>query len=277
MQISLNTSKWYQNLWAALIFFTRLPFWRIYQPPKESYRAVVEYWPLTGWLTGAVMAAVLFFGSFVLPYGVAVLLAIAVRVLMTGALHEDGLCDFFDGMGGGTTRERTLSIMKDSRIGTYGVLGVLLYVLLLYLSLVSIPVAIAALAILVADPYAKMLSAQVIQMMPYARTEEDSKAKNVYRRMSVRAGIMLFIQGFLPMAVFLWTFKDYINWQVIVFGPCLLMYFLYLLIWRKLRGYTGDCCGALFLLIELGVYFCILSQTFNNLKLQYALAGLLSF
>lgn len=277
MQISLNTSKWYQNLWAALIFFTRLPFWRIYQPPKESYRAVVEYWPLVGWLTGVVMAAVLFFGSYVLPYGVAVLLAIAVRVLMTGALHEDGLCDFFDGMGGGTSRERILAIMKDSRIGTYGVLGVLFYVLLLYLTLVSMPVPIAAFVILVADPYAKMLSAQVIQMMPYARTEEDSKAKNVYRRMSVRAGIILFIQGFLPMAVFLWNFKDCINWQVIVFGPCLAMYFLYLLIWRKLRGYTGDCCGALFLLIELGVYICILSQTFNNLKLQSALAGLLSF
>ena len=44
MQISLNTSKWWQNVWAALIFFTRLPFWRIYQPPKESYKAVVEYW-----------------------------------------------------------------------------------------------------------------------------------------------------------------------------------------------------------------------------------------
>ena len=60
MGISLNTSKWYDRLWAALIFFTRLPFWRIYQPPKEAYQGVVEFWPLAGWLTAGVMAGVLY-------------------------------------------------------------------------------------------------------------------------------------------------------------------------------------------------------------------------
>ena len=43
-------TRWYDTLWAALIFFTRLPFWRVYQPPQASYKAVVEFWPLTGWL-----------------------------------------------------------------------------------------------------------------------------------------------------------------------------------------------------------------------------------
>lgn len=277
MRISLNTSEWYDYVWAAFIFFTRLPLWRIHQPSKECYRAVVEYWPLTGWLTGGVMAAVLYFGSLVLPNGVAVLLAIVARILLTGALHEDGLCDFFDGIGGGTTRQRILDIMKDSRIGTYGVIGALLYALLLFWTLRSMPAPIAAAAVFAADPYAKMLAAQVVQMLPYARTEEESKAKNVYRHMTVKAGIALFLQGFLPMAAFLWLFGRYVNWQLIVFGPCVAMYFLYLLIWRKLRGYTGDCCGALFLLIELGVYLCIVSQTYNNLPLQYALGKMLGF
>lgn len=275
MRISLNTSEWYDNVWAAFVFFTRLPLWKIHQPPKECYRAVVEYWPLTGWLTGGVMAAVLYFGSLVLPNGVAVLLAIAARILLTGALHEDGLCDFFDGMGGGTTRQRILDIMKDSRIGTYGVLGALFYALLLFLTLRSMPVPVAAVAVFAADPYAKMLAAQVVQMLPYARTEEESKAKNVYRHMTVKSGITLFVQGVLPMAAFLWLFGRYVNWQLIVFGPCVAMYFLYLLIWRKLRGYTGDCCGAMFLLIELGVYLCIVSQTYNNLPLQHALGNIL--
>ena len=80
-------TRWYDTLWAALIFFTRLPFWRVYQPPQASYKAVVEFWPLTGWLTGGAMAATLYFGSIILPWSVAVMVAIVVRLLITGALH----------------------------------------------------------------------------------------------------------------------------------------------------------------------------------------------
>ena len=132
MQTSIDQTKWYDRIWAAFIFFTRLPFWRWYQPSRECYKTVVEHWPLTGWLTGGLMAATLWVGSQYLPYLVAVLLAIVVRLLVTGALHEDGLADFFDGFGGGgNDRERILTIMKDSHIGTYGVLGLILYVALL--------------------------------------------------------------------------------------------------------------------------------------------------
>ena len=117
MEISLNTSKFYDRLWAALIFFTRLPFWRIYQPPKEAYQGVVEFWPLAGWLTAGVMASVLYGASMVFNYEIAIVLAIVSRLLLTGALHEDGLADFFDGFGGGgRDRQRILDIMKDSHI-----------------------------------------------------------------------------------------------------------------------------------------------------------------
>jgi len=264
MRISLNTSKWYDNVWAAFIFFTRLPLWRIHTPPHECYRTVVEHWPLTGWLTGGVMAAVVYFGSFVLPYSVAVLLAIVSRILLTGALHEDGLADFFDGFGGGgTDRRKVLDIMKDSRIGTYGVISLALYLLLLYFALSSMPAPLAALAVLAADPYAKMLASQAIMMMPYARTEETSKAHVVYRKMGTRAGICLFAQGILPLALLLYACNGLLRWDVVVFIPGLVMYFLYLFIWRRLRGYTGDCCGALFLLIELSFYICVSYQFFN--------------
>ena len=112
----------FSRIWASFIFLTRLPFWRLYQPPKEAYESVVEYWPLVGWLTAAISAAVLW---LIAPYNVliAILAAIVIRILITGALHEDGLADFFDGFGGGTSREKILSIMKDSHICTYGVLG----------------------------------------------------------------------------------------------------------------------------------------------------------
>ena len=256
MQTSPNTSKWYQNAWAALIFFTRLPFWRIYQPPRESYSAVVEFWPLAGWLTGGLMAAVLYFGSMVMPYPMAVFIAILVRMLVTGALHEDGLADFFDGFGGGGhNRQHILAIMKDSRIGTYGVLGLIGYIALLFLSLYCIGDSEkAALIILAADPFSKMLAGQIIQMMPYARTEQEAKAKVVYRKVSIQAGILLAIQGLAP-AIFLLTDMGQLpHLELLVFIPCLVMYFLYLLIWHRLRGYTGDCCGALCLLVELSVY-----------------------
>lgn len=259
MQISLNTSKWWQNIWAALIFFTRLPFWRIYQPPKNSYKAVVEYWPIIGWLTGGIMAAIIYFGSMVMPHTIAVLLAILSRIIITGGLHEDGLTDFIDGFGGGgSDRQRILDIMKDSRIGTYGVVGILFYILILFFTLTSLPVPLAAITVFAADPYAKMIAAQIIEMMPYARTEEESKAKNIYRKFNTQAGISLTIQGMLPLALFFYYTKGIIDWYFVVFVPCIVMYFMYLLIWKRLKGYTGDCCGALFLIIELSVYITVM-------------------
>ena len=106
---------------AAFIFFTRLPFWRLAEVPSEYFKNVVSRWALVGWLTAGLSVIVLYTASLILPASVAVLLAIVTRLLITGCLHEDGLADFFDGFGGGTSRERILSIMKDSHIGSYGV------------------------------------------------------------------------------------------------------------------------------------------------------------
>lgn len=256
MQTSIDQTRWYDRIWASLIFFTRLPFWRLHEPPQECYKAVVEHWPLTGWLTGSVMAVTLYVGSVYMPYIVAVLLAIVMRLLVTGALHEDGLADFLDGFGGGgSDRERILAIMKDSHIGTYGVLGLISYEMLLAAALFSMSPMMAALTIVAADPFAKMVTAQLIMMMPYARKAEEAKNKTVYRKINWPAGIALTFQGLLPMALFLWYTN--IAWELVIFVPCVVMYFLYLLIWNKLRGYTGDCCGAVCLLVELSVYLVV--------------------
>ena len=255
MQISLNTSKWWQNAWAALIFFTRLPLWRIYEPPRECYRAVVEFWPLAGWLTGLTMGAILYLGPMVMPPALAIAAAIVARLLLTGALHEDGLADFFDGFGGGgSNRERILSIMKDSRIGTYGVLSLIAYFAILFICLYSLPTRTAAFLVVAADPFAKMLAGQIVQMMTYARNESEAKAKVVYRKVSIAGGIFLAFQGLLPaIPLLLWGgLTGSVQW--LIFAPCLMMYVLYLKIWHTLRGYTGDCCGAIFLLVELTVY-----------------------
>ncbi len=253
-------TRWYDTLWAALIFFTRLPFWRVYQPPQASYKAVVEFWPLTGWLTGGAMAATLYFGSIILPWSVAVIAAIVVRLLITGALHEDGLADFLDGFGGGGDRARILAIMKDSHIGTYGVLGLILYMLLLGTTLYSMTPRVAALIVFAADPFAKMVTSQLVNMLPYARREEEAKNKTVYRKPSLAAGLSLTVQGLLPMALMIWLTG--ISWYLIIAIPALVMYFMYLLMLRKIQGYTGDCCGAVCLLVELAVYLVACSQLF---------------
>jgi adenosylcobinamide-GDP ribazoletransferase len=259
MEVSIGQTHFYDRIWAALIFFTRLPFWRLHQPPKACYETVVEHWPLVGWLTGGVMAATLYGASMVLPYQVAVLVAIVMRLLLTGALHEDGLADFLDGFGGGgNNRQRILDIMKDSHIGTYGVIGLILYLLLLFFCLSSMSPEMAALAILAADPYAKMLTAQLVSMMPYARREEEAKAKVIYRKISLASGISLAVQGLLPIGLFVWYVG--VAWETLIFIPALVMYFLYLLIWRRLHGYTGDCCGAVCLMVELSVYLTLIAS-----------------
>ena len=260
MEETTVKTRWYDTLWAALIFFTRLPFWRVYQPPQASYKAVVEFWPLTGWLTGGAMAATLYFGSIILPWSVAVIAAIVVRLLITGALHEDGLADFLDGFGGGGDRARILAIMKDSHIGTYGVLGLILYMLLLGTTLYSMTPIVAALIVFAAGPFSKMVTSQLVNMLPYARREEEAKNKTVYRKPSLAAGLSLTVQGLLPMALMIWLTG--ISWYLIIVIPALVMYFLYLLLLRKIQGYTGDCCGAVCLLVELAVYLVACSQFF---------------
>ena len=235
------------NLLAAFIFFTRLPFWRLKEVPSECFKHVVPYWPWVGWLTGSAMAMVLALGSLVMPVSLAWIWAIVTRLLITGALHEDGLADFFDGFGGGTTRERTLAIMKDSHIGTYGVIGLIVYFLLM-LELRHLPVSVLCTLVVCGDCWGKLCASQLINFLPYARKEEDSKAKVIYNRMSSKELFICIIGGTLP----LWLLPLSL-WGALV-APCLILAFLILLMKRRLQGYTGDCCGATFLLCELTFY-----------------------
>ena len=198
------------------------------------------------------MAAILYFGGNVAPWPIVVIVAIISRVLLTGALHEDGLADFMDGFGGGgNDRKRILEIMKDSHIGTYGVLALILYFATFYLCIESLTPTAAALTVMAGDAYCKLLAAQIVMFLPYARTEETAKNKTIYRKMSIKAGIILFFEGVLPMIPLFWITGIE---TALIFVPCIVMYFLFYLMNRKIQGYTGDCCGALFLLTELSFY-----------------------
>lgn len=257
MQIPINNKPWritaLDDIWAAFMFFTRLPLWRLHEPSKEAFSRVVEHWPLTGWLTGAVMGGTMYGMSYVASWPVAIVCGMAMRMLLTGALHEDGLADFIDGFGGVATRERTLEIMKDSHIGTYGVLGLIIYCALLFTTLLSLTPFVAMILVMCGDAFARMVAGQLVQMLPYARTAETAKNKVVYRRIPTLSAISLTVQGLLPMFLLLFI-NIPVRWEWMLFLPCLVMYAMYMLMRSRLDGYTGDCCGATYLLVELTFY-----------------------
>lgn len=236
------------NLLAAFIFFTRLPFWRIKDVPSDSFKHVVPYWPLVGWLTGGLMALTLWLCAHILPLTMAWIVAVIVRLFLTGALHEDGLADFLDGFGGGKTREKVLAIMKDSHIGTYAVIGLIVYYLLL-MQVTLLPLEILCLLVLCGDCWAKFVASQITNLLPYARKEEESKSKVVYDRMSILEVSIAIVGGVLPSIILL----PLRLWIVLLF-PVPVLLLLYFLMRRKIGGYTGDCCGALFMLCELSFY-----------------------
>jgi len=241
---------------AALMFFTRLPFWRIAQVPAPYFKRVVPLWPVAGWLTGGIMAAVLWLSAQFFPLHVAWIIAIVSRLLVTGCLHEDGLADFCDGFGGGTTRERVLSIMKDSHIGTYGVIGLVVYFLLLtqasYLGLeVLLPI------VIVADTWSKACAAHIICFLPYCRKAEEAKILTVYERMTWQEWLLCICAGLLPAVLWL-----PFNLLSALLAPMAVTTLLVLLMKRRIGGYTGDCCGATFLLAELGFYLACMALTF---------------
>lgn len=240
-----------KHIAAALLFFTRLPLWRLkaFRVASDYFAQVIYYWAPVGWLTGGVMAGTLWLTAQVLPYPVAVILALLSRLLLTGALHEDGLADVADGFGGGSTRERILAIMKDSHIGTYGVVALIVYFLLLHNLLVSLPLPLACAAILAGDPLCKSVSSFMTCFLLYARTATTNKIGVVYEKISVKPLLVSLCFGLTPMCLWL----DYRLWWAALF-PLVTFFLLIYLMKRKIQGYTGDCCGTMFLLCELTFY-----------------------
>ena len=231
------------------MFFTRLPWWRIHEPKSEHFRHVVESWPFVGWLTGGAMVLVYSLSMLGLHnLGFVALLVIGSRVLLTGALHEDGLADFCDGMGGGTSRERTLEIMKDSHIGTYGVIGLLFYFLFLY----SVVPHLSPLTLFTADVWAKGVASILIFQLPYARKEQEAKNQTIYVRYQWPWQLLRIVVAMLPVAL-LWWYVGTMPHPLLFIVPIVVELLLVLWMKRSIGGYTGDCCGATFLLCEASI------------------------
>lgn len=234
---------------AAIMMFTRLPLWRVIQVDKKYYSNVLLYWPLVGFVTGSATWATLHFISMIgIAHLPACILAITARLLLTGALHEDGLADFFDGFGGGINKEKILSIMKDSHIGSYGTIGLIVYFLLYASFLYSLPVNAQAGIIIGADVLSKFATAFMINTLDYARTEETSKTKVLYNSISLLQFLPIAAVCIIPLYFLGTYFMAAIPMVLVTIG--MRYYFK-----RKIGGYTGDCCGAGVLLAEQTFYF----------------------
>lgn len=242
------------SLFSAIILFTRLPVWRWVDVPKESYDKAVVYWPLVGWLTGGLCALII---ALCPPYwdaNVVVTVALLARVLLTGALHEDGLADFCDGFGGGHDKDRILAIMKDSHIGTYGVIGLILYYLLAVQALSAMPAWVAAPVIFACDPFAKLCASQLTNILPYARPE-GAKNRISYTRMDAAQIALQLVTGSVPLLYLMYKADPLIGLSAI--APIAVCSLLILLMRKRIGGYTGDCCGATFLICELSMLLAV--------------------
>ena len=205
------------------------------------------------------MALVFWLAQMIMPLSLAVIAALISRILITGALHEDGFADFFDGFGGGTTRERTLEIMKDSHIGTYGVLALIIYYLVMYNAILALQTTSQnPFIFIMVDSICKFLASTIIYFLPYARKEEEAKNKLIYTSVPFPEKLASFAAGILPIVLFCPN-DFFIPLLMGIAGAIIICALLFLKMNAKIKGYTGDCCGATFILAEVVCYLVILA------------------
>lgn len=240
----------------AVQFLTRLPVPadRHYTPARLA--EAVRYYPLVGALVGAAGALVYALAALVWPHAVAVLLALAALLLVTGGFHEDGLADTFDGIGGGADRERTLAIMRDSRLGSFGVLALVSVLALKAAVLIALPPALVMAGLVAAHTLSRASAILVIATSRYAR--DSGIAKPVAEGVSIAARRIVAL-----MALLCWLALAPVAGPVGLIGVLVLLaashVFTRRLFEARIGGYTGDTLGAVQQMGELAVLLGLLA------------------
>lgn len=245
----------YSDFITAFQFLTRI---QVKNPPAwapGAFGRSVKFFPLIGGIIGLILAAIAYGAHFYAPGNapVHVLAAvlIIVEIMITGALHCDGLMDTADGIFSGRSRERMLEIMKDSRIGAFGAISFFLLVLLKYSLLVDLPSGRLIPALFVMPVTARMTVVAAIALFPYARAEGLGK--------SFAGGTgshTVWIAGLLTL-VLVAPFGLTALWPAVAgfaFGLLAARY-----VANRLGGMTGDVYGAVLELSEVAVLvaFCL--------------------
>lgn len=247
----------------ALQFFTRIPVtgrladWVGFSP--AMLRASAAHFPGVGWLVGGLTAAMLFGLLQVLPPvaaapWVAAVVSTVFGVLLTGAFHEDGLADLADGLGGSMDRERALDIMKDSRIGTYGAIALVLALLskvALLALLAQVDFMLAAAALYAGHVTSRLLPLFIIRTLAHVGDTPGSKSKPLAEHIStlgVGVGVVWWASA---MALVFWLLPA-MPWPQAILGALVGWAWMWRLLRRRLQGFTGDGLGATQQVSEVG-------------------------
>jgi len=239
----------------ALQFFTRVPVaLRAFDP--QWLNECARYFPLVGGLVGAAGAAALLLSARTWSLPVAVVASMALTAWFTGGFHEDGLADTCDGLGGAVSRERALEIMKDSRVGSYGVLG-LVFTLgakaAATWALCRHDLRQAALIVVLAHIVSRAMPVILLRVLPYAGDLAHAKAKPLARQVSTAC-----LAGAMAMAIvaaLLGILAGLPSHAVAMAAVAALVVTAACARWfrRRLGGFTGDTLGAVQQWSELAV------------------------
>lgn len=226
----------------AATFLTRLPWVaRFDQGDPEELARSVRWFPLIGALIGTAGAVVLQLALLQWPAPIAALLALAVMIALTGAFHEDGFADAADGLFGGMSPARRLEIMKDSRIGTFGGVALILLILLRWQAMVALPPAQTWAALVAAHALGRAATPVLALMLPYVREGAPNKPVAEGVRI-VDLIIALAVGGLLSLPLLLVI--GAVGSMLLALACLAVLAGLGVLFQRKIGGITGDCLGA---------------------------------
>lgn len=238
------------KFWTILSYFTRIPV------PSFPYDATylsrgTRYFPLVGAVVGGLGALCFMLFSYLgCSDHLSVFISMAATIFITGAFHEDGFADVCDGFGGGWTKEKIMTIMKDSAIGAYGAIGIILLLGAKFLMLSEIPSASFPIILIIGHTYSRFNSVGMIYTSQYVRMDESSKSKPLRdKQISIKDIIIALLITAIPFIFIPWKLALFILPLPILISAYNRHYFK-----RWLGGYTGDCLGANQQLTEIAIY-----------------------
>ena len=246
-----------EYFFGALRFFTRLPVPAWVGHSEERLNRATRYFPAVGLLVGLIAAFVWVLTSLFWPKPVALLLSLGTTLLVTGAFHEDGLADMTDGFGGGWEKARILEIMKDSRIGSFGAIVLMMTLLGRFMLLLELPDDWIVVALLAAHAVSRFAAVVLMRLLDYVRDDALAKAKPLATRIMNRDFYIAGATALLPCLPLLFLFGKLVFALLLV---AIVAFWLKRFFHSWLGFYTGDCLGATQQLAELAFYLGLLAH-----------------
>lgn len=227
----------------AIMFFTRIPIPFKIPYSDEIMNKSQRYFPLIGYIVGGIGALNFYLFQLLFSIDIAIVLSICSTVLLTGAFHEDGFTDVCDSFGGGYGKEKIMTIMKDSRIGAYGVIGIILLLLLKFLALkevANISVYFLIVTLINGHVTSRFHAGTMIYTHQYVRDTDQSKSKPLAnKKLPYQSLLFSLIITLLPYFLFgYWIFI--LAFFISYIGKIYLAYYFK----KHIGGYTGDCLGT---------------------------------